>query len=108
MSFEGGIIAALVAAVVGLGAFLQRETSKRVRAEDRVESMSRHAESAKEPARVLHQIANETEERMSEVQKKQEASEEELRSVRAELNKAVGDTEKIAGLFNETFGGKNG
>ena len=108
MTWVFGAIGALLAALVGMGALLQRETSKRARAEERVDSMSKNAENARATARVLHEIANETEDRLTEVSDKQRKTEEGLAQVRRDLLETTDSPEKIAGMFSSTFGGDDG
>ena len=105
MTWVFGVVGALVAAIVGMGALLRRETHKRVRAEERVSAISKNAESAQVTARVLHQIANETEDRLTALEKRKEKADADLSEARRDLIEATGMPEKVAGLFNSTFGG---
>tara|TARA_R110002012_G_scaffold255362_1_gene435303 strand:+ start:259 stop:582 length:324 start_codon:yes stop_codon:yes gene_type:complete len=104
MNYVTGIIAALVAVVVGLGAVLQREVSKRSRAEERSESLAKNTESAKATARVLHEIANETDEKLKAAQAELDERESQIEEAEEEVVEAADEPEKIAGLWNRTFG----
>lgn len=108
MTWVFGVISALVAALIAMGALLHRETTKRVRSEERTSAVSKNAESARATAQVLHQIANETEDRLTAVVKKQEQTDADLAKARRDLLEATGMPEKIAGMFSSTFGGDDG
>ena len=97
------VIAALVAVIFGLGATIHREKGKRSRAEERADALSKNAENAQATARVLHEIANETDDKLKAAQAELEEKEAAVEEAEEELQEIVGDTEKIAGAWNKTF-----
>ncbi len=97
---------AIVAGILGAGVaalafFAQTERSRRVRAEERVDALSRGKESALETARVLHDIAREKEDALEELQGEYKRTLSEIGEKEEELDEAAGDLDKIAGLFSE-------
>ena len=94
-------VGTLLSAVIILLLLYQVERSKRVRSEERVETISIGVQSAHKTARIMHEIAQEREAELAELSSEHADVLERLRDKSKALHDAQGSSERIAGLFNE-------
>ena len=103
---ELAIIGTLLSGVFVLSLLYQVERSRRMRSEERVEAMSRGADSANRASRIMHEIANEKDAELEELVKTHEDTRSRLKEKSRALHEALGEREKIAGLINERIRSK--
>lgn len=96
-----GILGVLVAALAVMG---RVERSKRVRAEKRADVFEHQASLALETARVLHDVAMERDDELLALEQDAETKRARVDDSSEELKKAAGSRDRVAGLWNKTFG----
>ena len=96
-----GIMGTLVAALAVMG---RLERGKRMRAEKRAEVFEHQANVARETARVLHEVAIDRDDKLRAVEHDAEMQRKRAQAANKELMSAADSREKVAGLWNKTFG----
>ena len=90
------IVGTLLSGVFVLSLLYPGERSRRTRSEERVDALSRGAESANKVSRIMHEIANEKDAELEELVKTHKDTRSRLKEKSRALHSALGDREKIA------------